>query len=413
MSEYIERHAAGSIENAMADTRIVLVLGARQVGKSTLTQHAARHSLEDAAQLTLFDQATRQAALDDPTGFVAGLQRPVLIDEVQRAPDLLFAISNAVDSDKSPGQFLLTGSANVLSTKRSYESMTGRAEIVRLYPFAQSEIEGSARNLVDALLGGSVPQVQEATVGREAFVELVAAGGYPEARLRTPRRRVPWFRDYLETILERDIRDIATAQKASEIPSLLRLIASQAANLLDYSKIARDLSMSDKTVKAYVKLLQDVFLVHVVRAWRPNIGKREVHKPKPYIVDSGLLGYLLGADPVRIGSDDQATGKMLENFCGMEIVKSAGWSRTQPEIFHYRDGRDEIDLVIEARNGDVACVEVKAAASVSRSDHAAIGKLRDRLGDRFKAGIVIYSGASTVPLADRIWAVPISGLWLD
>lgn len=412
MSEYVDRRAAQLIREAMADTRIVLVLGARQVGKSTLTSHVAKESFSAAQQLTLFDQVTREAALTDPTGFVAALDRPVLIDEVQRAPDLLLAITAAVDADTSPGQFLLTGSANILTTKRSYESMTGRTEIVKLFPFAMAEIEGVTGNIVDSLLAGEPPKVRGATVGRAAFVGPIAAGGYPEARQRTPSRRVPWFRDYVETILERDLRDLATAQKAQEIPRLLRLLASQSANLLDYSKIARDLSLSDKTVKAYVKLLQDVFLVHVVRPWRPNIGKREVHAPKPYIVDSGLLGYLLGVDEARIAQDDQATGKMLENFCGMEIVKHASWSQSRPEVFHYRDDRDEIDIVIEDRSGAIACVEVKAAASVSERDYRPMSKLRDRRSDQFKAGVVLYSGADTVPLSDRIWAVPISGLWM-
>lgn len=397
----------------MADTRIVLLLGARQVGKSTLAEHVTEHHLGSAQHLSLFDQAPRHAATSDPTGFVAGLGRPVLIDEVQRAPDLLLAITAAVDSDKSPGQFLLTGSANILSTKRSYEAMTGRAEIVKLFPLAMSEIFGSRTNVVDRLLAGRAPQVSRAPIGRNAFVELVAAGGYPEARLRHPNRRVPWFRDYLDTIVERDIRDIASAQKAREIPRLLRLLASQATGLLDYSKLSRELSLSDKTVKAYIKLLEDVFLIQVMRAWRPSIGKREVHKPKPYLVDSGLLGYLIGADEERIELDDQVTGRMLENFCGMEMIKHASWSDSQPEIFHYRDGRDEIDVVIEARNGDVACVEVEAAASIAPRDYRAIAKLRDRLRERFKAGIVLYTGRETVPIGERIWAVPVSGLWSE
>ncbi len=405
------RHAERAVAEALTDTRIVLVLGARQVGKSTLTRTVSERSFPGGRDFTLFDQATRLAATSDPTGFVAGLRRPALIDEIQRAPDLILAITDAVDRDTSPGQFLLTGSANILSTRRAFESMSGRAELIRLYPLSQSEIEGTTRNLVDDLLAGVPPDVRDAPIGRDAFVQRVAAGGYPEVLRRRSARRAPWFRDYLQTIIERDLRDIATATKAQEMMPLLRLLASQAASLLDYRKIARDLDISDKTVKAYVKLLSDVFLVHILRPWRPGLGKREVHKPKPLIVDSGLLAYLLGADETRISTDDQVTGRVLESFCGMEVVKHAGWSQEQPDVFHYRDGRDEVDLVIEARSGAVACLEVKAAASIVRSDYAALVKLRDRLRDRFKCGVVLYTGASTVPLADRIWAVPVSGLW--
>lgn len=409
--ELIPRHAEKTVREALTDTRIVLVLGARQVGKSTLTRTVSGRDFPAGSAYTLFDQATRVAATSDPTGFVAGLTKPALIDEVQRAPDLILAITDAVDRDNSPGQFLLTGSANILATKRAFESMSGRAELVRLYPLSQSELEGSDRNVVDRLLAGEVPSVSGAPIGRDAFVERVAAGGYPEVIRRRPPRRVPWFRDYLQTIIERDLRDIATATKAQEIMPLLRLLASQAANLLDYSRIARDLEISDKTVKAYVKLLADVFLVHVLRPWRPGFGRREVHKPKPLIVDSGLLAYLLGADESRIANDDQVTGRILESFCGMELVKHAAWSQRQPEVFHYRADRDEIDLVIESRSGEVACVEIKAAASIAPSDFAAIVKLRDRLRQRFTAGVVLYTGSDTLPLADRIWAVPISGLW--
>jgi predicted AAA+ superfamily ATPase len=146
-------------------------------------------------------------------------------------------------------------------------------------------------------------------------------------------------------------------------------------------------------------------------AWRPGIGKREIHAPKAYVVDSGLLGYLLGADERRISTDDQVTGKMLENFCGMELFMHLSWSEDPPELFHYRDGRDEIDIVLEARGGDLAAIEVKAAASVHEKDYRSMAKLRDARPDRFRAGMVLYTGAQTIPLGDRIWAVPVSGLW--
>ncbi|MBA3329218.1 MAG: ATP-binding protein [Solirubrobacterales bacterium] len=407
---YIDRHARGIIAEALTDTRVVMVLGARQSGKSTLTRRVAE-SDHPSMIFSLDDQATRAIAQDDPTGFIAGLTGPVLIDEIQRAPDLLFAIKQAVDRDPSPGRFLLTGSANILSTKKSYEALTGRTEIVRLWPLAQSEVNGSTVNVVDELLAGRAPWITGAPVGRPAFVDIVARGGYPEARLRTGRRRSIWYRDYLEMVVERDLQDIATAYKAHEIPRLLRVLAAQAANLLEYRKLSRGLEIDEKTVKAYIKLLEDVFLVRVIRAWRPGIGRREIHTPKAYLVDTGLLAHLLGADEKRIAEDDQVTGKMLENFCSMELLKHIGWSVNPPQIFHYRDGRDEIDLVLEARNGDLACVEVKASASVRPADYRPMAKLRDARTDHFKIGVVFFTGEQTIPLTDRVWAVPVSGLW--
>ena len=408
----IERRARGSILTALGDRRVVLVLGARQVGKSTLCASIAAED-HPAATFTLDDRATREAASDDPTGFVAGLPERVVIDEIQRAPDLVLAIKEAVDRDPTPGRFLLTGSANLLTNQRVRDSLAGRAETIRLWPLSQAEIHGDDGNVVDMLLAGRVPHISGATIGRDAFVEAVAAGGYPEVRDRQPNRRTAWFRDYVDAIVERDIRDIASAQKAHEIPGLLRLLASQAANLLDYRKLARDVDIEDKTVKAYVKLLEDVFLVRIVRAWRPGLSKREIHAPKPYIVDSALMAYLLGANEERIAGDDQVTGKILENFCGMELLKHLELCDDRPELFHYRDGRDEIDVVIEDRSGSLACVEVKAAATVKPHDYRAMGKLRDARTERFKAGVVLYTGAQTVPLGDRLWAVPISALWLS
>jgi predicted AAA+ superfamily ATPase len=406
----IERRTRGPILTALSDTRVVLVLGARQVGKSTLCASIAATE-HRATTFTLDDRATRDAASDDPTGFVAGLPERVVIDEIQRAPDLVLAIKEAVDRDPTPGRFLLTGSANLLTNQRVRDSLAGRAETVRLWPLTQAEIHGSDLNLVRMLLAGRVPQITGAVVGRDAFVQVVAEGGYPEVRERQPSRRAAWFRDYVDAIVERDIRDIASAQKAKEIPGLLRLLASQAANLLDYRKMAQDLDIEDKTVKAYVKLLEDVFLVRVIRAWRPGLGKREVHTPKPYIVDSALMAYLLGANEDRIANDDQVTGKILENFCGMELLKHIELCDDRPELYHYRSGRDEIDAVIEDRSGDLACVEVKAAATVAPKDYRAMEKLRTARSDRFKAGVVLYTGAQTVPLGDRLWAVPLSGLW--
>lgn len=406
----IQRRARATVIDAPSDTRVVLVLGARQVGKSTLCSQIARDH-HSAATYTLDDLATRTAALNDPTGFVAGLAGPAVIDEIQRVPDLVLAIKDVVDRDTTPGRFLLTGSANLLSNKHVRDSLAGRMETVRLWPLAQTEIHGAEINIVETLLRGRAPHIVDAPVGRDAFASVVAEGGYPEVRNRPAARRPVWFRDYLRAIVERDIRDIASAQKAQEIPGLLRLLAAQAANLLDYRKMALQLDLDPKTVKAYVKLLEDVFLVRSVRAWRPGIGRREVHKPKPYIVDSALMAFLLGADERRIREDDQVTGKILENFCGMELLKHAEWCEDRPELYHYRDGRDEIDVVIEARGGDLACVEVKSTASLTRTDYRAMAKLRDSRPEHFKAGVVLYTGAQTIPLGDRLWAVPISGLW--
>ena len=405
------RSARTLVEEALLDTRIVFVTGARQVGKSTLTRDIAA-SQGMASVLTLDDLATREAALADPTGFVAGLARPAMIDEVQRAPELLLAIKQDVDDHpEAAGRYLLTGSANVVTVRSVRDALTGRMEIVRLWPLSQTEIQESAHNFVDALFAGRPPEISGAPVGREAFVPVVAAGGYPEARLRSGRRRERWFSAYLETTLERDLRELSAARKLDEAPRLLRYLAAQAADLLSYRKVAARLELNHETVREYVSLLETLSLVHLLPAWRPGIGAREVHAPKAHLVDAALLAHLLGADETRIAGDDQVTGRLLENFVVVEVLKHADWARTSASAYHYRQRDDEVDLVLESRSGDVAAVEVKAAGSLRARDWRALAKLRDARGTRFKAGVVVYAGAQTVPLGDRIWAVPISGLW--
>jgi len=404
------RHAQPLVLEALADTRVVFVGGARQVGKSTLAREIARGD-HPAEEFSLDRRTTRETALADPEGFVAGLNGPVFIDEIQRAPDLLLAIKDAVDRDLTPGRFLLTGSANVLTARKVKDALTGRMETIPLWPLAQSEIHGTSTNLVDALFAGEPPRIVGATVGRSAFVDVVAAGGYPEARVRSGRRRARWFASYLDTTLDRDLRDISDARKLDEIPRLLRLLASQAANVLSYRGIAAKLDLTHDTVREYVGLLQTLFLVRLLPAWRPGIGAREAHAPKAYLIDSGLLAHLLGADERRIAADDQITGKVLENFVVIEVLKHADWADIDTTAYHYRQREDEVDLVLESRAGEIVAIEVKAAASVGRKDLRAMEKLRDGSGERFKTGVVLCTCAQTTPLGKRLWAVPLSGLW--
>jgi predicted AAA+ superfamily ATPase len=418
----LPRQSEPLILEALADTRVVFVAGARQVGKSTLARAIARgdqparggHAMRrghPAEEFSLDRRATREAALADPEGFIAGLSGPVFIDEIQRAPELLLAIKDVVDRDLTPGRFLLTGSANILTARTVKDALTGRMETIPLWPLAQSEIHEADVNFVDALFAREPPRISGATVGRNAFVDVAAAGGYPEARLRSGRRRARWFASYIDTTLDRDLREISDARKLDEIPRLLRLLASQAANILSYRAIAAKLDLTHDTVREYVGLLQTVFLVRLLPPWRPGIGAREVHAPKAYMVDSGLLAYLLGADERRIAADDQVTGKVLENFVVTEVLKHMDWAETDATAYHYRQRNDEVDLVLESRADEIVAIEAKAAASVGRGDVRAMETLRDGSGSRFQAGVVVCTGAQTIPLGERLWAVPISGLW--
>lgn len=406
----IERKARPLLVDALSYSRVVFVQGARQVGKSTLARQVVE-SDHPAVAVTLDDQVSRDAAAVDPHGFIAGLRGPALIDEVQLVPDLLPAIKQAVDDDPTPGRFLLTGSANVLTAPKVSESLAGRMRRIELWPLAQAEIRGSVGNFVDRLFAGDPPHVTGAPVGRDAFTELVPRGGYPAVYRLPERQRRDWYRDYAQSIVERDLRDIASARRLAEMPRLLRLLASHSAKILDFRKLAGDLQISDKTVSAYVELLRTVFLIHVVPAWRPGLRARELHAPKLYLADTGLLVQQLGVNEERLAEDDQVTGYALETFCGTEILKHQGWAEESSTLRHYRSRDEEIDIVLETQSGDLAAVEVKARASVRERDWRVIGAMRDKYDDRFKAGVVLYTGRQTIPLSDRIWAVPVSGLW--
>jgi predicted AAA+ superfamily ATPase len=405
------RYVKSRILEALADTRVVLILGARQVGKTTLARAIA---LDDhpAEIFSLDNTSTRQSALFDPTGFVAHLTGPALIDEAQRVPDLLLEIKDATDVDPSPGRFLLTGSANVLSSKKVADALTGRIEVIELWPLQQSEIEGSANNFVDALFAGALPMISEAPVGRQAFAGRVAAGSYPEPRLRSGRRRDRWFESYLRTTFDRDLRDISYAYRLEEMPRLLKYLGAQAANAFSSRGVASALELNHSTVKNYTQLLEAVFLIKRISAWRPGIGSRERQQQKLYVVDTGLLAYLLGANEKRIAEDDQVTGKILENFVAMQVLRHLTWAEVDARQYHWRDQRHEVDIVLETRAGEIAAIEVKAAASVSTDDFKSLARLRDARGKCFKAGVVVYAGAKTLPFGDRFWAVPVSGLWV-
>lgn len=407
----IERHLRPLVLEALGDTRVVVVVGARQVGKSTLVQQIATAD-RPATVLTLDDQATRRAALEDPTGFVAGLRPPVVIDEVQRAPDLLLAIKVRVDRDPAPGQFLLTGSANILTAPRIADALTGRAEYLRLAPFSQGELAGKREGFIAGLFAGGWPQLAGDEVGRAAYARRLAAGGYPAAYGRSPARRERFFSSYLDSIIDRDLSTIAEVQDSANVRRLLTALAATSGSLTSYDGLGRDLGVSANTVRAHAALLQTLFLAQRVPAWSSNLLSRAVKAPKTYIADCGLLCHLLGAGEQRIVDDGTVAGVVFETFVVTELARQIAWQEDPPSQYHYRDrdGR-EVDVVLERRDGSVVGIEVKSAASVSTSDFRGLRQLRDKLGERFKAGVLLYTGPSTVPFGDRLAAVPLAGLW--
>lgn len=388
-----------------------MLLGPRQAGKSTLLDELrARGALDRVVSLD--DDLTRRAARSDPTDLVTSLGTGVAIDEVQRAPDLLLAIKQVVDRDDTPGQYLLTGSANVLTAPHILDALTGRTDIVVLWPLAQSEIEGTSVDLVDRLFDGRPPALDDVPVGAAAWVDRALTGGFPEARRRPPGGpRSRWFEAYADGVVRRDLRELSDAQKLAEMPRLLRVLATQAAGILVPNRLSQSIRLDTKTIQSYVRLLETVFAVHVLPAWRPGIAARERLAPKLLISDTGILTHLVGADAARVAGDPMIKGSVFENFVAMEIVKQLAWSASPTAAYHYRRERREVDLILERRDGSIVAIEAKAGATLDTADRRALTELRDATGDRFRAGVLLYTGAKTPPLGDRLWAMPVSALW--
>jgi predicted AAA+ superfamily ATPase len=410
----IPRGIEPELRDILSVSRAAAITGPRQAGKSTLAKQLQATGVVP-NYFTLDDEATRAAARADPDGFALSLPRPAVIDEVQRAPSLMLAVKQILDEDPTPGQFLLTGSADLLTARVIADALPGRVEYVNLWPLSRAEIEGKRGSVIDTLLDGVPPQVSGAPKGRAASAEIVVAGGFPDALTRTPRQRARYLRSYVRAILARDLPEIGGVRvDPSKLEQVLRLLAARTSGLVNYSALARELALDDKTIKAHAELLTQLFLLYRLRPWLANLGARQVKTPKLLLTDTGLAAALVGVDAARYSAPDQGgvAGGLFETFVVMELIKQATWSATPVEVFFYRDTeKREVDLVIESASGDVAAIEAKSAAVVTASDARGLRLLRDKLGPRFKTGIVVYSGEHTLPIDDRIWALPISGLW--
>jgi uncharacterized protein len=330
----------------------------------------------------------------------------------QRAPDLLLAIKRSVDTDQRPGRYLLTGSANILTAPTIADALTGRAEYLRLWPFSQAELRGVAPGLIAALFAGRAPHIDGAESGRRAHAEMLLAGGFPEARRRSPERRVPFFESYLDTVLDRDLQSIARVHDRANVRRLLDALAATTGYTLNLDGLSRDLGIAANTIRAYVDLLETLFLVYRLPAWHSNRLSRLVKAPKLHILDSGLLAFLLGANADRAWSDPVVAGPLMETFVIMEIVRQSSASPSSPRAFHFRD-RDghEVDMVLERRDGAIVGIEAKAAATAGGADFRGLRLMRERLGERFAFGALLYTGPATVPFGDRLAAIPLQALW--
>ena len=410
------RRAKVLVEEALTDTPVVLIQGARQVGKSTLATQVLSH--RKAQFLTLDTSAVLNAARSDPDSFARQNPGSILaIDEIQRAPELLRAIKSVVDEDRRPGQFLLTGSANLLAIPGQHESLAGRAESVSLYGLSQGEIFGGRDNLAEVLLGRNEQQLGQigSQLTRADYLELICAGSYPEALLRQGRRRQAWLDNYLSRIVDRDARDISRLGHLDRLPRLVRLLAANNSGELVKSRVAADSGIPESSLPGYIDLLASLYLIQVIPSWGGNLTKRVVARPKVSLLDSGLAARLSNVSPDALipGSPSgHLAGPLFEAFVAGELRRQSTWSQNPFELFHFRDRNGlEVDLVIEDSARNIAAIEVKSSATVDARDFSGLAFMRDKTGARFSLGVVLYTGREAIRFGDRLWALPVGALW--
>lgn len=410
IGEILPRHAERALKEALADTRVVLVTGARQCGKSTLVRQLAKGRTTEWRDLD--SAVTRQAALADPDGFV-DFPELMVIDEIQRVPELLLAIKAQVDTDPRPGRYVLTGSARLLELNNVPDTLPGRMETIELWPFAQGEIDSGPDRFIDAIFAEGPALEHSSHVTRNDYAERLVRGGFPEAIARTdPRRRGRFFDSYLGDLIVRDVRQLSAIERGPQMRALTRLLAARSGQLLVTNALSTDLGASASTIGRYLALLEEVFLIKRIPAWSRNLSNRAIGTPKVAFVDSGVAANVLGADPRGLVRPGGAFGPLLEGFVLMELARQLTWSDERADLYHYRtkDGT-EVDAVLENRQGRVVGVEVKAASTVRAEDFRGLRHLAHRLGDDFVAGVVLYTGTQTLPFGERMRAMPVSALW--
>ena len=410
MSSLLPRHAAARVDAALSDTRVVLISGARQAGKSTLVRIVAGDRLAERRDL---DRAQdRAAAVSDPVGFVDSRDL-LVIGEIQRVPELLLAIKSSVDEDPRPGRYLLTGSSRLFGMVAAPDALPGRMETVELWPLSQGEIDGEPDGFVDAIFALGPDLRHQSSVTRSDYAARIVRGGLPEAVFRADaRRRERFFDAYVQALVDRDVRQLSEIQHKGQLRTLVRLLAARSGTLVAAGSLETALGLTRPTIARYLQALDEIFLVKRIPGWSRNLGTRATAAPKLIFVDSGIAAHEMAFDARALLRPGAPFGPLLESFVLSELARQLTWSTQLAELYHYRDhSQFEVDAVLENRRGQVVGIEVKAASTVGPDDFRGLRRLADRLGDDFVAGVVLYTGTSTLPFGDRLRAVPVSALW--
>lgn len=405
------RYIQPRIEEALDDTPVVLVHGARQCGKTTLVRQIGEQ--RGYAYISFDDDNLVSAARADPIGFVDRLGDKVILDEIQRVPELFTSIKHAVDKNRVAGRFLLTGSANVLLLPKLSDSLAGRMEAIQLHTLSRYEIELEGEALLPHLF---MNQLSFGLLDKlnERLAEYIVAGGFPEPLQRAAaKRKQQWYQNYINTLIQRDIKEMAQIANLDALPKLLQLTALQSAQLLNLSNISKSFQLSRQTITSYFTLLQHIFLVDELPAWHHHKGKRLIKTSKVHLCDTGLAAAVLKLTSEQLYVEDRVMlGHLLETFVYNELKRQASWYEKDVSFYHYRDkDQYEVDIVMEQYGGGTIGVEVKASATVKEQDFKGLKRLQKAVGQDWKVGVVFYDGEHVLSFGDKLYALPIRALW--
>ena len=409
--KFIHRNITTRIKDACSDSPVILLHGARQTGKSTLVKPILKHD-HPAEYITFDNPAYLSAASEDPDGFLDSFEGNVVLDEIQKVPGIFRAIKYSIDKNRQPGKYILTGSANILLLPKLSESLAGRMEILNLLPFSQSEITNFESNFVDEVFEDN-PNFQVGDEPYETLLERILIGGYPEAVSRkNPVRIDVWFESYVQTILQRDIKDLFQINGLFRLPNLLKLLAGRNGGLVNFAEVSRSTGIAQTTLKRYVDLLRTSFLICLLPSFSRSFSKRIIKTPKVFLNDTGLLAHLLGVNIDRLHSDSILSGNFLENFVILELMKQSTWCKNRLNFSYYRTASgQEVDLIIERSDGMLTAVEIKSAKTPKAEMFKWLREFARETGKKFRRGIVIYAGKEIIPFGKNLTAVPVTALW--
>jgi len=390
----------------------VYLQGARQTGKTTLAKQLLEAGvLRD--YVSFDDPLVRTAAQRDPVGFVRNVPTGTALDEAQLVPEVMPVLKIRIDESRAAGMFLLTGSASPLANAQVADAMVGRMVALQLLPLAQAEIAGSAVNWVAQAF--AEPPTSTRYPDAADLTARLTRGGYPVAvALDDPAACAEWLRSYADALITRDLQTLGGVERQDAVPTLLRLLAANPCATANIAGLSRETGVAQATLSRYLSLLTNLFVAHPVPAWYANLGKRLLKAPKLMLNDTGLAVALAGFDETRLEREPTYAGKLLENFVGMELLKHIHCGDAQTRLYHLRTDKGiEVDFVLESAQGELVGVEVKWRSTLHAGDFRGLRWLQSAVPERFRLGVVFYTGERSLPMGEGLWAIPVSALWSE